>query len=253
MAVALGLATPGLFGGGQTPVVKTGLATPRFAEKRKAEEPGKGEDPMATSSSSAPATAEAAAALTEPRVLKQLPPPPTAMSELGGRKQEEQEESARRAKAMRSEEAAFHGARRPGNDLSEEESSTKRRGVGEFNVDEITVMPHGDTNVWDEIEGIVELDLNDWGPKKADGLETVDDEMQVMEFDQEEIQKMDEKAEEEEIERLKAMAALTELQPHEENDYSDITTKMVITWKKREEKGGWFRRARLVAHSTGNH
>ena len=50
MAVALG---------GQTPVVKTGLATPRFAEKRKAEEPGKGEDPMATSSSWAPATAEA--------------------------------------------------------------------------------------------------------------------------------------------------------------------------------------------------
>ncbi|CAJ1425927.1 unnamed protein product, partial [Effrenium voratum] len=102
----------------------------------------------------------------------------------------------------------------------------KRRGVDEFNVDEITVMPHGDTNVWDEIEGIAELDLNDWGPDEADGLETVDDEMQVMEFDQEEIQRMDGKA---------------------ENDYNDITTKMVITWKKREEKGGWFRRARLVA------
>ena len=43
------------------------------------------------------------------------------------------------------------------------------------------------------------------------------------------------------------MPALIELQPHEENDYNDITTKMVITWKKREEKGGWFRRARLVA------
>ena len=36
----------------------------------------------------------------------------------GGRKQEEEEESARRAKAMRrSEEAAFHGAQRPGEDL----------------------------------------------------------------------------------------------------------------------------------------
>ena len=69
--------------------------------------------------------------------------------------------------------------------------------------------------------------------------------MQVMQFDQEEIQRMDEKAEEEETARLKEMPALTELQPHEENDYSsDITTKMVITWKKREEKGGWFRRAR---------
>ena len=48
-----------------------------------------------------------------------------------------------------------------------------------------------------EIEGIGELDLNDWGSEEADGLETVDDEMQVMEFDQEEIQRMDEKAEEE--------------------------------------------------------
>ena len=120
-----------------------------------------------------------------------------------------------------------------------EMTPSKRRGVDEFNVDEITVMPHGDTNVWDEIEGIAELDLNDWGPEEADGLETVDDE--IMEFDQEEIQKMHEQAEEEEIARLKAMPALTELQPHEENDYSDISSKMVITWKKREEKGGWFR------------
>ena len=47
------------------------------------------------------------------------------------------------------------------------------------------------------------------------------------------------RTEEEEISRLKAMPALIELQPHEENDYNDITTKMVIAWKKREEKGGW--------------
>ena len=32
----------------------------------------------------------------------------------------------------------------------------------------------------------------------------------------------------------------------EEGAY-EITTKMVITWKHRIEKGGWFRRARLVA------
>ena len=42
---------------------------------------------------------------------------------------------------------------------------------------------------------------------------------------------MDEKAEGEEIARLKTMPALTEL-PHEENDYSDI----IITWKKRGER-----------------
>ena len=61
VAVALGLATPGLFGGGQTPA-KTGLVTPRFAEKRKAEEPDEEGDPTATSSSSARAPAEAATA-----------------------------------------------------------------------------------------------------------------------------------------------------------------------------------------------
>ena len=79
MAVALGLATPGLFGGGQTPA-KTGLITPRFAEKRKAEEPNEEGDPTATSSSSALASAEAAAAAAaarpEPWVLRQMPPPP---------------------------------------------------------------------------------------------------------------------------------------------------------------------------------
>ena len=69
-------------------------------------------------------------------------------------------------------------------------------------------MPHGDANVWDEIEGIGKLGLKDW-------VETLDDEMQVMEFDQEEIQRMGEKAEGEEIARLKAMFALTELRPHD--------------------------------------
>ena len=67
-------------------------------------------------------------------------------------------------------------------------------------------------------------------------IPTVDDEMQVMDFDPEEVQRMDAKTEEEEISRLKAMPALIELQPHEENDYNDITTKMVITWKKRERR-----------------
>ena len=45
---------------------KTGLITPRFAEKRKAEEPDEEGDPTATSSSSARAPAEAAAAAARP-------------------------------------------------------------------------------------------------------------------------------------------------------------------------------------------
>ena len=56
-----------------------------------------------------------------------------------------------------------------------------------------------------------------FGPEDPDGLETV----QVMDFDPEEVQRMDVKAEEEEISRLKAMPALIELQPHQENDYND--------------------------------
>ena len=58
------------------------------------------------------------------------------------------------------EAAAFHGAGRPGEDLSKEESPSKKRGMDEFNVDEITVTPHGDSNVWDKIG---KLDFNAWG------------------------------------------------------------------------------------------
>ena len=96
---------------------------------------------------------------------------------------------------------------------------SKRRGVDEFSINEITVMPHGDSNAWDEIENIGELDMNDWGPEDPDGLETVDDEMQVMDFDPEEVQRMDAKAEEEEISRLKAMPALIELRHHHQDGH----------------------------------
>ena len=68
MAVALGLATPGLFGGGQTPA-KTGLITPRFAEKRKAEEPDEEGDPTATSSSSAKSPSRSSNSSSSTRAL----------------------------------------------------------------------------------------------------------------------------------------------------------------------------------------
>ena len=65
----------------------------------------------------------------------------------------------------------------------------------------------------------------------------------------EDLAELDEEAEIEEEKRLIKMGVLIKLedgaQP-EEGSYN-ITTKMVITWKHRQEKGGWFRRARLVA------
>ena len=40
---------------------------------------------------------------------------------------------------------------------------------------------------------------------------------------------------------------MVEISTEEAESYNKISTKMVITWKKRQERGGWFRRARLVA------
>ena len=62
----------------------------------------------------------------------------------------------------------------------------------------------------------------------------------------EELEELDRQAEFEEIERLKKIPVIKELTTEEENDYSEIATRMVTTWKKRQERGGWFRRARLV-------
>ena len=74
-----------------------------------------------------------------------------------------------------------------------------------------------------------------------------DDKPPVMSED--EIRKMDEEAEKEEERRLIRMGVLHEVAEDEAaaEDAYTITTKMVITWKHREEEGGWFRRARLVA------
>ena len=65
----------------------------------------------------------------------------------------------------------------------------------------------------------------------------------------EDLEELDIAAEIEEEKRLIDMGVLIKLDPEapqEEGSYN-ITTKMVMTWKHRQEKGGWFRRARLVA------
>lgn len=71
----------------------------------------------------------------------------------------------------------------------------------------------------------------------------------IPKVDKEELKRLDEEAEVEEDERLIKMGVLIPMNEDEEADQDayTITAKMVVTWKHRAEKGGWFRRARLVA------
>ena len=65
----------------------------------------------------------------------------------------------------------------------------------------------------------------------------------------EHLQLLDEQAKRHEVERMLQMPAMerSNRSEVEECDGYTISTKFVITWKHRLEKGGWFRRARLVA------
>ena len=68
------------------------------------------------------------------------------------------------------------------------------------------------------------------------------------EVDEEELAKLDAEACRHEEERLEKMGVLEKLKENEQAEEGSyvLTSKMVITWKHRDEKGGWFRRARLV-------
>ena len=65
---------------------------------------------------------------------------------------------------------------------------------------------------------------------------------------EEELAALDDEACRHEERRLEQMGVLEKVkdgEPDEEGSYV-LTSKMVITWKFRDEQGGWFRRARLV-------
>ena len=101
-------------------------------------------------------------------------------------------------------------------------------------------MPDGDEDeadehVLEELEKILE---------DADVSGAVDE--KPPEVDEAELARLDVEAEEAEVSRLMEMGVLLPVEEMEDGGYS-ITTKMVTTWKHRKEKGGWFRRARLVA------
>ena len=66
--------------------------------------------------------------------------------------------------------------------------------------------------------------------------------------DDEELAKLDAEACKHEEACLQAMGVLERMKEDEEAEDGSyvLTSKMVITWKHRDEQGGWFRRARLV-------
>ena len=65
----------------------------------------------------------------------------------------------------------------------------------------------------------------------------------------EHLQRLDEKARETELNRMLEIPAMVETDENEVKNTGGyvISTKEVYCWKHRLEKGGWFRRARLVA------
>ena len=66
---------------------------------------------------------------------------------------------------------------------------------------------------------------------------------------EEHLQLLDEQAKQNEVECMLKMPAMEKASREEVEECSGytISTKFVIAWKRRLEKGGWFRRARLVA------
>ena len=51
----------------------------------------------------------------------------------------------------------------------------------------------------------------------------------------------------EEIARLEKIPVMEKVDDAAVRELNMITTRVVLVWKKRQEKQGWFRRARLVA------
>ena len=111
---------------------------------------------------------------------------------------------------------------------------------------DIRRIEHGDE------EEFSPLDCVEEGTEmKNEGFEG-DDEGHPPEVSPEELAALDDMAEEEEIERLLKMPVLKPLSAEEGQEYNVISSKLVTVWKYRQEKNGWFRRARLVARQFKN-
>ena len=111
------------------------------------------------------------------------------------------------------------------------------------NIQRIQYGDDEEFNPWDCFDEGAEI--------KNEGWEG-DDEGHPPEVTAEELEALDEKAEEEEMARLLKMPVLKPLEEEEEKEYNVISSKLATVWKHRQEKHGWFRRARLVARQFKN-
>ena len=111
----------------------------------------------------------------------------------------------------------------------------------------IGVEPHGDEDVDMQLmpEEVLEEQLIGYGGDEGDDPPEVSDE---------ELEVLDKEARNTEIQRMLEMPAMVEVQKSEveKDEGYIISTKMVMCWKHRLERGGWFRRARLVARQFKN-
>ena len=111
----------------------------------------------------------------------------------------------------------------------------------------IGVEPHGDEDIDMELmpEDVLEEHLMGYGGEGGDD---------PPEVTEEELELLDKEACNTEIERMLEMPAMMEVQKTEveQDEGYMLSAKMVMRWKHRLEKGGWFRRARLVARQFKN-
>ena len=99
----------------------------------------------------------------------------------------------------------------------------------------IGVEPHGDEDVSVELmpEDVIEEQMMGYGGEEGDD---------PREVTEEELEMLDKEARNTEIQRMLDMPAMVEAQKTEvdQDDGYIISTKMVMGWKHRLEKGGWF-------------
>ena len=189
-----------------------------------------------------------------------LPPQTTPRRQASKRKEAEEKKEAERSKEAKVAEG-LEGANPevmhmiPHTPMEEATSSTVRKADDDFPEGGSPKAPR--TTEAEAIEEVRRIKREAHGDEE-DPWEMIDIEEMEREnigehgisprMTDEELDRLDKEATKEEITRLSTkMNVLEELKKEEEDEYEDISSKMVITWKNRQEKGGWFRRARLVA------
>ena len=140
---------------------------------------------------------------------------------------------------------------REGDEVAEGETSPKKERTGsareeQRDVQRVELEAHGNEDEADWWEFIPQEDEEEEEEVRNEGWQG-DEEGHPPDVGEEVLRKLDEQAEDEEIRRLLAIPVTTRISDAEAESYNMLSTRMVKVWKRRQEKHGWFRRARLVA------